>query len=353
MALKRVLLGTALAVASTITVGAPQAEAATGWYLGLGAGANWVQDSDWKGKVAGAGTTTSGNAEFDTGYAVAGSVGYDWGHWRAELEVTYRNNDAQCASFAGGASPCLPIPGVSLWELSQMINVLYDFDLGGRWGASLGVGAGGNLVTGKGGIFFPNNIDDYNFAAQGIAEVSYQISDRWQLFGSYHFMWTDNPDLGSPFLFGPGGSVEIEKLDHSVLIGLRFDLQSEHAAPPPEPDRAPPPAERPREFIVFFGYNKSNLTAEAARVVHEAAEAARDYGSATIIVVGHTDTSGSQSYNMRLSLRRAGAVKSGLAHEGIAPDMIQTSGKGETELMVQTGDGVKEPQNRRATISLH
>jgi OOP family OmpA-OmpF porin len=56
---------------------------------------------------------------------------------------------------------------------------------------------------------------------------------------------------------------------------------------------------------------------------------------------------------MRLSLRRAAAVKKGLASEGIAPDMIQTSGKGETELMVQTGDGVKEPQNRRSTISLH
>jgi len=46
-------------------------------------------------------------------------------------------------------------------------------------------------------------------------------------------------------------------------------------------------------------------------------------------------------------------VKAGLVSDGISSGMITTSGKGETELMVQTGDGVKEPQNRRATISLH
>ena len=145
----------------------------------------------------------------------------------------------------------------------------------------------------------------------------------------------------------------MDKTDHSVLLGIRFDLQSDYREPPPR--EAPPPMapERPREFIVFFGFNKANLTAEAARVVHEAAEAAHEYGSATIIVVGHTDTSGSQRYNLRLSLRRAAAVKSGLMQEGVKPDMIQTSGKGETELMVQTGDGVKEPQNRRATINLN
>jgi outer membrane protein OmpA-like peptidoglycan-associated protein len=46
-------------------------------------------------------------------------------------------------------------------------------------------------------------------------------------------------------------------------------------------------------------------------------------------------------------------VKDGLAANGIPASMISTSGRGETELMVQTGDGVKEPQNRRATIDLN
>jgi OmpA-OmpF porin, OOP family len=46
-------------------------------------------------------------------------------------------------------------------------------------------------------------------------------------------------------------------------------------------------------------------------------------------------------------------VKDGLVGRGIPAEAISTGGRGESELMVQTGDGVKEPQNRRATIDLN
>ncbi|MEQ1866303.1 MAG: OmpA family protein, partial [Micropepsaceae bacterium] len=105
--------------------------------------------------------------------------------------------------------------------------------------------------------------------------------------------------------------------------------------------------------IVFFGFNKSNLTAEAQAVVAEAAATAKGQGSAQIVIVGHTDSSGSSAYNDQLSMRRANTVKDELTRLGISSDAITASGKGETELMVQTGDGVKEPQNRRATINLN
>src|SRR4029078_11681139 len=98
------------------------------------------------------------------------------------------------------------------------------------------------------------------------------------------------------------------------MIDIRFDLQRDGAAPPPD---EPSSSDRPREFIVFFGFNKSNLTAEAQRVVHDTQQAARAFGTPPIVVVGHRDTSGSASYNLQLSLRRAAAVKSGLMHEGI------------------------------------
>jgi OOP family OmpA-OmpF porin len=344
MQLKNVLLGTVLAVAAS--TGA--AQAATGWYLNMGVGANWVQDADFTGNTAG-GPVTSGNAEFETGYIVAGAVGYDWGRWRAEFEVAYRDNDVECVTLGG---PCFPVPGVEIWELSQMLNVYYDFSLGGRWGASLGAGIGGNLVVGQGGIFFSSDMDDYVIAGQLMAELNYELSDRWLIYANYHFMVMDDPNLDGGAFFGPGGSIDVEKTDHAVMLGLRFDLQSDRAVAP-EPER-PTPAEprRPKQFIVFFGFNKANLSAEAQRVVSEAAAAAKQYGSAEILVVGHTDTVGSPSYNMRLSMRRAGAVKAELSNNGIEPGMIETSGKGETELMVQTGDGVKEPQNRRATIDL-
>jgi outer membrane protein OmpA-like peptidoglycan-associated protein len=108
-----------------------------------------------------------------------------------------------------------------------------------------------------------------------------------------------------------------------------------------------------KQFIVFFGFNKANLSAEAQAVVAEAAAAAKSQGSARIVIAGHTDTVGSNAYNDQLSLRRANAVKDEFIRLGVSPDAITATGKGESELMVQTGDGVKEPQNRRATINLN
>ena len=67
---------------------------------------------------------------------------------------------------------------------------------------------------------------------------------------------------------------------------------------------------------------------------------------------GHTDTSGPESYNMALSLRRANTVKSALVAEGVPANVITVVGKGETGLMVQTGPNVREPQNRRVEIIL-
>ena len=85
----------------------------------------------------------------------------------------------------------------------------------------------------------------------------------------------------------------------------------------------------------------------------EAASAAKSGGSASVRIVGHTDSVGSNSYNQKLSECRANAAKTNLVGKGVSDGSISTSGKGETELTVQTGDGVKEPQNRRATIDLN
>jgi outer membrane protein OmpA-like peptidoglycan-associated protein len=68
-------------------------------------------------------------------------------------------------------------------------------------------------------------------------------------------------------------------------------------------------------------------------------------------VVGHTDTSGPEDYNMELSLRRARAVRDALAERGIPRDMIEIDNKGEKELLVPTPDSVREPANRRAKIT--
>ncbi|MFM9863227.1 MAG: OmpA family protein, partial [Micropepsaceae bacterium] len=122
--------------------------------------------------------------------------------------------------------------------------------------------------------------------------------------------------------------------------------------PPPPPPPPMDPVAPPREFIVFFGHNKSNLTAEAQEVIRQAAAAAKQFGSATLTVIGHADRSGSPKYNQGLSQRRAGTVKGALVAEGIPGGSISTSAKGESDPMVPTADGVREPQNRRVHINL-
>jgi outer membrane protein OmpA-like peptidoglycan-associated protein len=123
--------------------------------------------------------------------------------------------------------------------------------------------------------------------------------------------------------------------------------------PPPSPAPAPMPPPLNKQFIVFFGFNKCNITSEADAVLSEAASAAKAGNSTSVAIVGHTDTVGSSAYNQKLSECRADAAKSNLVGKGIPAGAISTSGRGESELIVQTGDGVKEPQNRRATIDLN
>jgi OmpA-OmpF porin, OOP family len=69
-----------------------------------------------------------------------------------------------------------------------------------------------------------------------------------------------------------------------------------------------------------------------------------------IVATGHADRSGPDNYNVRLSERRATAVKNQLVREGVPAGIIQTAGKGERENLVQTADGVREPRNRRVEI---
>jgi outer membrane protein OmpA-like peptidoglycan-associated protein len=129
-------------------------------------------------------------------------------------------------------------------------------------------------------------------------------------------------------------------------------------APYVEPAGPPPPAPAPsasvavRNFMVFFDFDKSNLTPEARQIVARAVDTAKQTGSAHITVTGHTDTVGSRRYNQALSERRAQSVKAEMVRLGMNSSEIATVGKNFSEPLVATGPGVREPQNRRAVIDL-
>jgi hypothetical protein len=105
-------------------------------------------------------------------------------------------------------------------------------------------------------------------------------------------------------------------------------------------------------YVVLFGLDESRLDGAAQDVVAAAADEFRSTGSASISVVGHTDTSGNAAYNQALSERRVAAVTEKLIQFGVPPAAINGTGVGEDQPAVPTGDGVREEQNRRVDISI-
>ena len=131
----------------------------------------------------------------------------------------------------------------------------------------------------------------------------------------------------------------------SVMLGLTYKFGAPEAAPPPPP----PPVAAP-SFMVFFDWDRADLSAQALGTVKQAANVYKTRGSARITTTGHTDRSGPEADNMALSLRRANAVKDALVREGVPATAISVVGKGESQPLVPTADGVREPQNRRVEI---
>ena len=125
------------------------------------------------------------------------------------------------------------------------------------------------------------------------------------------------------------------------------ELEKPFPTPP-----APPKAAAPDRFLVFFDWDKYNLTPEARRVVGEAAQAYQASGRSTIVATGYTDLSGPPAYNYKLSERRAASVKAELVRLGIPATSITTIVRGENDPLVPTADGVREPQNRRVEIQM-
>jgi hypothetical protein len=130
----------------------------------------------------------------------------------------------------------------------------------------------------------------------------------------------------------------------ALLIGACSEPQAVQAPPPPPPQAT--------SYMVFFDWDRSDLSPQAMTTIGQAADAFRTTGQSRITATGHTDTSGPRDYNMALSLRRANAVKNALVQQGVPAAAVAVVGRGEDDLLVQTGDGVREPQNRRVVIVL-
>lgn len=103
-------------------------------------------------------------------------------------------------------------------------------------------------------------------------------------------------------------------------------------------------------YLVYFAFDSYALDDVASKQVEDLYNTLSQRTAVMLSVNGHTDTMGSDRYNMMLSNERADAVKNMLMSLGMEDQQIQTYGFGETDLAVPTADETYEPQNRRVEV---
>jgi OOP family OmpA-OmpF porin len=147
-------------------------------------------------------------------------------------------------------------------------------------------------------------------------------------------------------------AVTCRKEFEDAMASIAKQSMTQAVAPAPVSAPTSAPAAIVSGYQVFFDFDKSNISADAHAILAAVAANMRKNNVTQVALTGHTDTVGTETYNMALSLRRANAAKAALVSLGVPADHISVAGKGKTEPLVQTGDGVREPKNRRVEIVL-
>ena len=339
------------------------------WYVGVDGGAMIVED------LALDIGTLNNAASVDTknGYDFGSLVGYDFGGFRLESEVSYRKADvsgftSQTPQATSGTSTALLAGGNyaatgGANALSFMVNGLLDFGDDDGLQGFVGGGVGVARVDVTATLAAPAFLDDSDtgLAWQALAGIRAPLSDSWDVGVKYRFFNADKVGLVNRL----GRAVDTRFRSHSVMASLVYNFGGapapvEVAAPPPPPPYVAPPAPPPPPpapvcntgpYIVFFDWDQSNLRPDAASVLDNAVAQYSNCGTAKVMLAGHADKSGSAKYNVGLSERRNTTVRSYLESKGVAGGAIATQAFGETAPLVQTADGEREPQNRRVEVT--
>ena len=344
MQFRNVAIAAAIAALPSIA----RAQPIAGLYIGTGAGMNIMQNETVQ-SVNGV-ATPGRNIQLNIGATALASIGWGFGNGlRGEFEFDYRYNSLNRLSGPNGSGSL----GGSEQKYGPMANLLYDFNgLTPLFVPYIGLGAGyqwanDQLVSGS---IKPASGAAGAFAYQAIIGAAIPVSAMPGLAATveYRFM-----GLAGNRSYTSDGftSVRTNDFNHSVLIGLRYEFG---AAPAPM-EAAPMPAAEigAKTFLVFFDWDKSALTARSEGIVRDAAGYSTSHQYTRIDVGGNTDTSGTPAYNQGLSERRAHAVAAELVRDGVPQNAIAMHAYGDTHLLVPTGPGVREPQNRRVEIVFH
>ena len=336
---------------------AASAQPIDGLYIAGTVGANDLSSTKATPNGGGAGHLAAPKLGLDG----SASVGYGYGNGlRGELEIFGINNSTKVKSkgLTGGSQN---------YTYGLMANGLYDFS--GFSGFTPYVGAGVGYVglqesnfsvvtSSPASTFSGKNGPRGSFAAQGIAGVAVPVAPQLALTVDYRLLdKVQNNTFGGTTSTGGRSEVKIgNELNQSINLGLRYAFGAAPApvaAPAPAPAAMVAPAPAPaRSYLVFFDWDKADLTARAQQIIAEAAKNATRVATTRIDVAGHADKTGTAAYNQTLSLARANNVAAELVRLGVAKSAISITAFGDTKPLVPTAPGVREPQNRRVEIVL-
>jgi OOP family OmpA-OmpF porin len=373
----------AMLIAAALLPGMAVAQPVQGLYVSLGAGANLAGDL----------LSAQKNTKIYSTVGPVGILGLGWGFgngFRAEIEGSYRSNSISGVSTRRANGSLLPLTNLQgdAATYAVMANALYDIPLhpfglplqpyigvgvGWGWldlGNVRGTGSGRFQLAANSTVVGPVAVDMGSAGAlayQAMIGTSMPLAILPGLSATveYRFYGMASPDVPigrvattADVANGLVGSASSHNrfvvADHSILIGLRYSFGAPPVPAPvqPAPIAAPAPAPA-RSYLVFFDWDKATLTDRARQIIADAAAASTRVATTRIEANGYTDTSGAPAYNQALSMHRAQAVAVELIKDGVPATAISIQGFGAAHLLVPTGAGVREPQNRRVEIVIH
>jgi OOP family OmpA-OmpF porin len=326
------------------------------------------------------------NVKFDSGFNAGVRGGIQYGPIRVEEEYSYKHNSLSNLGPFSNNSFNGAVKGNRNTN-AIMTNFIYDFTLGWPVSPHVGFGVGAvnindsaSLTSGAipgpiaftlptGPVFIPaqsfggtlfKNSSTWQFGYQAIAGFRYDINPLLAFDVDYRYLATTDATYNNKGVFPfPGGSkgtnvisglkVRTGYSTNNIVASLTMKFGAPPAPPPPAPP-APPPPPVHQVYLVFFDWDKYNITAEGQQILVLAANQYKSGGRVQLQVTGYTDLSGPAGYNQRLSERRANAVAVALERLGVPRSDMVVTGRGMNDPRVPTAPGVREPQNRRVEI---
>ena len=104
---------------------------------------------------------------------------------------------------------------------------------------------------------------------------------------------------------------------------------------------------------ILFDFDSANLRPEARENLATLAQSLQEYPQTDVMIIGHTDSKGTDAYNQGLSERRAGSAADYLLNQGIEDFRITTLGKGESEPVADNETEAGRQENRRVEIAIY